>query len=65
MEEYQSLLHKKLLEGSFVYTAEATPPDASNKDVLLYKTLSFYVRTSTRLATREIKINLSLLLLLI
>ena len=38
MEEYQSLLHKRLLEGSFVFTAETTPPDASNKDVLLNKT---------------------------
>ena len=25
--EYQSLLHKKLLDGNFVYTAETTPPD--------------------------------------
>ena len=37
--EYQSLLHKKLLDGSFVYTAESTPPDASDKDVLLKKVL--------------------------
>ena len=38
MMEYQSLLHKKLLNGSFVYTAETTPPDASDQDVLLKKT---------------------------
>ena len=38
MEEYQSLLHKKLSEGIFVFTAETTPPDAANLDVLLNKT---------------------------
>ena len=38
--EFQSLLHKKLLDGIFVYTAETTPPDSSNKDVLLMKTKS-------------------------
>ena len=36
--EYQSLLHKKLHDGKFVFTAETTPPDASNKEVLLEKT---------------------------
>ena len=36
--EYQSLLHKKLHGGGFIFTAETTPPDASNKDVLLEKT---------------------------
>ena len=36
--EYQSTLHKKLTEGGFVYTAETTPPDASNQEVLLKKT---------------------------
>ena len=36
--EYQSTLHKKLHNGGFVFTAETTPPDASNKDVLLEKT---------------------------
>jgi len=36
--EYQSLLHKKLLNGNFVYTAETTPPDASDQEVLLRKT---------------------------
>ena len=36
--EYQSTLHKKLTEGSFVYTAETTPPDASNQEVLLKNT---------------------------
>jgi len=35
--EYKSLLHKKLSEGVFVYTAETTPPDASNKEVLITK----------------------------
>ena len=35
--EYQSTLHKKLSDGTFVYTAETTPPDASNQDVLLTK----------------------------
>ena len=35
--EYQSLIHKKLSEGKFVFTAETTPPDASSKDVLLKK----------------------------
>ena len=38
--EFQSLLHKKLLDGIFVYTAETTPPDSSNKNVLLKKTKS-------------------------
>ena len=38
--EYQSLLHKKLSAGGFVFTAETTPPDASNKEVLLEKTKS-------------------------
>ena len=33
--EYQSLLHKKLSDGIFVFTAETTPPDASNQEVLL------------------------------
>ena len=33
--EYQSLLHKKLHAGAFVFTAETTPPDASNKGILL------------------------------
>jgi len=36
--EYQSLLHKKLHTGRFVFTAETTPPDASNKEILLEKT---------------------------
>ena len=35
--EYQSLLHKKLSKGEFVYTAETTPPDAASQDVLLTK----------------------------
>ena len=35
--EYQSLLHKKLHAGNFVFTAETTPPDASDKEVLLKK----------------------------
>ena len=35
--EYQSLLHKKLHEGVFVFTAETTPPDASNKEILIEK----------------------------
>ena len=38
MEEYQSLLHKKLSEGNFVFTAETTPPDSANLNVLLNKT---------------------------
>ena len=33
--EYQSLLHKKLHKGIFVFTAETTPPDASSKETLL------------------------------
>jgi methylenetetrahydrofolate reductase (NADPH) len=37
--EYQSLLHKKLSDGIFVYTAETTPPDASDKETLLKKIL--------------------------
>ena len=41
--EYQSLLHKKLSEGIFVYTAETTPPDASNQSVLLEKINSIKV----------------------
>ena len=35
--EYQSLLHKKLHTGNFVFTAEPTPPDASDKDTLIKK----------------------------
>ena len=35
--KYQSSLHQKLSNGNFVYTAEVTPPDASDKDVLLKK----------------------------
>ena len=38
MIEYQSLFHKKLLEGNFVYTAETTPPDSSDQEILLKKT---------------------------
>ena len=33
--ENQSLLQKKLLDGKFIYTAETTPPDASDKEILL------------------------------
>ena len=33
--ENQSLLQKKLLDHKFIYTAETTPPDASDKEVLL------------------------------
>ena len=33
--EKQSLFQKKLLDNAFVYTAETTPPDASNKEKLL------------------------------
>ena len=33
--EKQSLFQKKLLDKDFVYTAETTPPDASNKETLL------------------------------
>tara|TARA_B100001123_G_scaffold444166_1_gene592188 strand:+ start:512 stop:1408 length:897 start_codon:yes stop_codon:yes gene_type:complete len=35
--QYQSLLHKKLLNGNFVYTAETTPPDSANQEILLKK----------------------------
>ena len=38
--QYQSILHKKLLDGKFVYTAETTPPDSSDQDILLKKTQS-------------------------
>ena len=38
MMEYQSILHKKLLDGNFVYTAETTPPDSADQEVLLKKT---------------------------
>ena len=31
----QSLLQQKLLDKVFVYTAETTPPDASDKETLL------------------------------
>ena len=33
--ENQSLLQKKLLDKVFVFTAETTPPDASDKETLL------------------------------
>ena len=35
--KYQSTLHKKLSVGDFVFTAETTPPDSSNKEVLIKK----------------------------
>tara|TARA_B100001123_G_scaffold347921_1_gene397000 strand:+ start:64 stop:645 length:582 start_codon:yes stop_codon:yes gene_type:complete len=35
--EHQSPLHQKLHAGNFVFTAETTPPDASDKEVLLKK----------------------------
>ena len=38
--KYQSSLQKKLQEKSFIYTAETTPPDASDKSVLINKTKS-------------------------
>ena len=33
--EHQSLLHKKLLDKVFVFTAETTPPDAADNETLL------------------------------
>jgi len=36
--EYQSILHKKLSDGVFVFTAETTPPDSSSQNVLIEKT---------------------------
>ena len=36
---YQSLLHKKLFNKKFVYTAETTPPDSSDIKTLLNKVL--------------------------
>ena len=36
--KYYSNLHKKLSEGKFVYTAETTPPDSSDQNVLIKKT---------------------------
>ena len=33
--ENQSLLHQKLLDKVFVYTAETTPPDSSDKETLI------------------------------
>ena len=33
----QSLLHKKLNSNEFIFTAETTPPDASDKNTLLEK----------------------------
>ena len=35
--KYHSSLHKKLADGIFVFTSETTPPDASNKEVLIKK----------------------------
>ena len=37
--KFYSSLHNKLSNSDFVYTAEVTPPDASDKDTLLKKTL--------------------------
>ena len=37
--KYYSSLHNKLSNSAFVYTAEVTPPDASDKETLLKKTL--------------------------
>ena len=36
--EHQSELQKKLLNQTFVYTAETTPPDSSDQNILLTKT---------------------------
>ena len=36
----QSLLQQKLLDKVFVYTAETTPPDASDKETLLKNVMS-------------------------
>ena len=44
--EYQSLLHKKLKAGGFIFTAETTPPDASNKEAM-----ANYVNTMSRYAS--------------
>ena len=33
--DYQSLLQKKLHARNFVFTAETTPPDSSDKETLL------------------------------
>ncbi len=33
--QFQSLLHKKLLDKDFIFTAETTPPDASDIETLL------------------------------
>ena len=38
--EIQSLLQQKLLDKVFVYTAETTPPDASDKETLLKNVMS-------------------------
>ena len=38
MLKLQSKLHKKLLDGNFVYTAETTPPDSADQNILLKKT---------------------------
>jgi len=35
--EYNSGLEKKLLKGKFVFTAETTPPDSADKNILLNK----------------------------
>ena len=37
MTQYQSILHKKLMNDNFVYTAETTPPDSADQKVLLKK----------------------------
>ena len=41
--KYYSSLHNKLSNSAFVYTAEVTPPDASDKETLLKKTLPFCI----------------------
>ena len=38
MIEPQSILHKKLLDDNFIYTAETTPPDSADLNILLKKT---------------------------
>ncbi len=37
LTKYQSKLHEKLSNHTFVYTTETTPPDASDQDILLTK----------------------------
>ena len=59
--QYQSLLHKKLSKGTFVYTAETTPPDSSNKDILIERIKGYNGKRALSVLEQSITNQLPLL----